>query len=95
MIIAFDACVRLKLGFHIRRLKGPGLTDDLGDDLVVVLRCPFFGALGVGGAVEHEGVHGAGDVAVAGFGLGLADGGGAVHPGGDVFDGDGAVRCEA
>ena len=95
MIIAFNACIRLKLRLHIRWFQRPGLSDDLRDDLVVILRCPLLCALGVGGAVEHEGVHGTGDVAVAGFSFGLADAGGAVNPGGDVFDGDGAVRCEA
>ena len=94
MIIAFNTCIRFKLRLHIRRFQRPGLSDDLGNDLVVILRRPLLGAFGVGGAVEHEGVHGSCDVAGAGFGFGEAHGGGAVHPGGDVFEGDGAGRGE-
>ena len=61
---------------------------------MIVLHAPGFRALGVAGPVEHEAVHGSGNIPIALLDLGTAGLGGPVHPGVHVLHRNGEVFGE-
>lgn len=72
LVIRMSLCVVVTFGLrqlvvelsNALRLQRPALTRDGRDDLMIVLDTPGLGPFSVRGTVQHEGVHGAGDVSV-------------------------------
>ncbi len=58
MVDALDARPVFELLSDFFGLKGPTVTTDLRDDLVIVLEAPVLGSVLIGLAIQHERVHG-------------------------------------
>lgn len=63
VVVALDGGVFFVQQTHLLRLLDPALARQPRDHLVVVLAAPLLGALRIGGAIQHEGVHWTGDLA--------------------------------